>query len=187
MIFFFHSLTISHGQADFERGFSLNKNLLNQNMEALTITSRRKVKDHLISNKIVLHEFKYPPHCCNMHSQLNRSMKFIQKQAGQKKNGTEKVKKKEVIDQEIKDTEALRQQADKTVNNCWSMSLVAICKMFGLCHSESLKNDQSVSQHNFFQFFYIFNFCTPDPGENKTKRKELSRRLRCDVFCDLGL
>ena len=52
--------TISHEQAGVERGFSQNKNLLNQNMEALTIPSRRKVKDHLISNKIVLHEFKVP-------------------------------------------------------------------------------------------------------------------------------
>ena len=29
-------------------------------MEALTITFRQKVKDHLISNKIILHEFKVP-------------------------------------------------------------------------------------------------------------------------------
>ena len=39
-------------------GFSLNKNLLNQKMEMLTITSHSKVKDHLISNKTVLPEFK---------------------------------------------------------------------------------------------------------------------------------
>ena len=32
---------LSHGQVDIERGFSLNKNLLKQNMEALTIISRR--------------------------------------------------------------------------------------------------------------------------------------------------
>ena len=43
--------TISHGQADVKRVFSLNKNLLNKNMEVLTIASRQKVKDHLISNK----------------------------------------------------------------------------------------------------------------------------------------
>ena len=52
--------TISHGQADVKRGFSLNKNFLNQNMETLTIGSCRKVKDHLLSNKIVLHEFQVP-------------------------------------------------------------------------------------------------------------------------------
>ena len=52
--------TISHRQTDVEREFSLNKNLPNQNMEGLTTKSRRKVKDHLISNKIVLHEFQVP-------------------------------------------------------------------------------------------------------------------------------
>ena len=34
---------LSHGQVDIERGFSLNKNLLKQNMEALTIISRRRI------------------------------------------------------------------------------------------------------------------------------------------------
>ena len=38
----------------------------------------------------------------------------------------------------------------------------------------------------FLHFFYIFNFCIPDPAENKTKGKELSRRLWCDVFRNLG-
>ena len=74
------TFTISHGQANVERGFFLSKNLLNQNVEAVIITSRRNVNNHLISNKIVCHEFKipaYPPHCCSMPSQLDRSMKFI--------------------------------------------------------------------------------------------------------------
>ena len=75
--FYFHSLTnisehnelcdvlkliftISHGQADVERGFNQNKNLLNQNMEVLIITSCRKVKNNLISSIIVLHKFNVP-------------------------------------------------------------------------------------------------------------------------------
>ena len=36
---------------------------------------------------------KYLLHCCNMPSQLDRSMKFIKKQARQKNNRTEKVNK----------------------------------------------------------------------------------------------
>ena len=40
-----------------EKGLKLNKNLPNQNMDAL-ITLHRKAKDHLISTKTVLHEFK---------------------------------------------------------------------------------------------------------------------------------
>ena len=48
---------LSHGQADIEIGFSLNKNLLKQNMEALTITSRRKIKDYLLCNEIKLNTY----------------------------------------------------------------------------------------------------------------------------------
>ena len=51
---------LSHGQVDIERGFSLNKNLLKQNMEALTITSQRKIKDYLLCNKIKLNTYTIP-------------------------------------------------------------------------------------------------------------------------------
>ena len=60
----------------------------------------------------------------------------------------------------------------------------AIYKMLGSHHFQALKNNQSVGWYNFFHFFYIFNFCIPGPGENKTKRKGVSGRL-CDMFRDL--
>ena len=47
----------SHGQADKEKGFSLNKNLLKQNMEPLTITSRWKIKDYILCKKIKLNTY----------------------------------------------------------------------------------------------------------------------------------
>lgn len=51
------TLTISHGQADVERVFSLNKNreIGNVNYDIMS-----KVKDHLITNKTMLNEFKVP-------------------------------------------------------------------------------------------------------------------------------
>ena len=51
---------LSHGQADIERGFSLNKNHLKQNMEALTITSRCKIQDYILCNKIKLNTYTIP-------------------------------------------------------------------------------------------------------------------------------
>ena len=51
---------LSHGQADIERGFTLNKNLLKQIMEALTITPRRKIKDYLLRNEINLNTYTVP-------------------------------------------------------------------------------------------------------------------------------
>ena len=51
---------LSHGQADIERGFSLNMNLLKENIGALTITSRCKIKDYLLCNKIKLNTYTIP-------------------------------------------------------------------------------------------------------------------------------
>ena len=48
------SFVLSHRQADKGRGSSLNKNLLKQNVEALTITSPCKMKDYLLCNEIKL-------------------------------------------------------------------------------------------------------------------------------------
>ena len=44
--------TTSHGQVSVERRFSLNKNLLTDNMEKLTIESYWMIKDHLLSSKL---------------------------------------------------------------------------------------------------------------------------------------
>ena len=53
-------LVLSHGQADIERGFSLNENLLKQNMEALTITSRRIITDYLLCNETKINTCTIP-------------------------------------------------------------------------------------------------------------------------------
>ena len=54
---------------------------------------------------------KYPPHCCNIPSQLYRSIETSRSEKEQDR----KSKQIEVINQEMEDTEALRQQADKTI------------------------------------------------------------------------
>ena len=54
---------------------------------------------------------KYPPHCCNIPSQLDRSIETSRSEKEQDR----KSKQIEVINQEMEDTEALRQQADKTI------------------------------------------------------------------------
>ena len=59
-VIFWNCYVLSHGQAGIERGFSLNKNLLKQNMEALTITFQCKIKDYLLSNKVKLNTFTIP-------------------------------------------------------------------------------------------------------------------------------
>ena len=43
-------LTISHGQASIDRGFSIQKHQLQQNVDHLYVRSRRLIKDHLLAN-----------------------------------------------------------------------------------------------------------------------------------------
>ena len=84
-------------------------------MEALTITSRRKVKDHLISNKIVLHEFKVPSTFLQYAQLAWQKYEVYLETSRSEKEQDRKSKQIEVIHEEIKDTETLRQQADKTI------------------------------------------------------------------------
>lgn len=44
--------TLSHGQAAIERGFSVNKEVLDDNMKTLSLVSQRMVYDHITSEKV---------------------------------------------------------------------------------------------------------------------------------------
>ena len=44
-------LTLSHGQADVERGFSINNSVIEDNITEMSIVSKRLVRDHYNSNK----------------------------------------------------------------------------------------------------------------------------------------
>ena len=50
--------------------------------------------------------------------------------------------------------------------------MAAIYKMFGLHHFQALKNDRSVSWHNFFCFLYIFKFCIYTRPRGKQNKKK---------------
>ena len=51
-------LVLFHGQSQVERGFSVNKALMNDNMQEKTILARRSVKAYLETNKLEPHEVK---------------------------------------------------------------------------------------------------------------------------------
>ena len=48
-------LTISHGQAAIERGFSLNKTILDVNMKKESIVARKLIRDYMLTNRIQPH------------------------------------------------------------------------------------------------------------------------------------
>lgn len=48
--------TLSHGQASVERGFSVNKELITENLEEISIISQRTVYDHILELGKPIHE-----------------------------------------------------------------------------------------------------------------------------------
>ena len=48
--------TLGQGQASIERGFSINSNMLSENMKEKLLISRRTIKDFMVSNKLKAHE-----------------------------------------------------------------------------------------------------------------------------------
>ena len=51
-------LTLSHGQASVERGFSINNAILEMNMLLETVVSKRTVRDHMIAKGLQPHTIK---------------------------------------------------------------------------------------------------------------------------------
>ena len=45
-------LQLSHGQAQVERGFSVNKNLLVENQHTTTLTAQRIIRDHMVYHEL---------------------------------------------------------------------------------------------------------------------------------------
>ena len=50
--------TLSHGQAEVERGFSHNKSITKENMSATSFVSKRLIRDHMIANSLLPHSIE---------------------------------------------------------------------------------------------------------------------------------
>ena len=53
-------MTLSHGQSEVERGFSINENALVDNMQMETIIIQRKVNDYKRKNNVEPHNMPMP-------------------------------------------------------------------------------------------------------------------------------
>ena len=53
-------MILSHGQSSIEHGFSVNKEILDNNLQERSLTSQRLVYDHFTSENIALHEYVIP-------------------------------------------------------------------------------------------------------------------------------
>lgn len=69
-------LTLSHGQADIERGFSNYNNILKTTINAETVTDKRLIKDRMVANQLKLHT-KLP-----LEKEKNKTVLSDQKRQG---------------------------------------------------------------------------------------------------------
>ena len=104
---------LSHGQASRERGFSLNKGVLNDNMTELSIISRRVVKDHLRILKVGASEVTITPSLIkSVALSHSRYSTFLLKQKEQSLNET-----KQILDNEIRECERKRDGQKQLVDS----------------------------------------------------------------------
>ena len=61
-------LTLSHGQADIERGFFQNKTVLQQNIKEDSISSKRIIKNRMLANKV-------QPHSIQITNEMRKSVR----------------------------------------------------------------------------------------------------------------
>ena len=53
-------MILSHGQSSIERGFSINKEILDNNLQEKSLISRSLIYGHFTLENIVLHEYVIP-------------------------------------------------------------------------------------------------------------------------------
>ena len=94
-------LTLSHGQASVERGFSVNKTILVENLKEESLIAQRIILDYLRANDLDVHEVQITPG-------LRRSVKSSRQKYGayledmkKKEIQTEKSRKRKLIEDEI--------------------------------------------------------------------------------------
>ena len=96
---------LSQGQAAVERGFSLNQSLLCCNMKEMSIVSRRRIRDYVITHNFVPSNVRITPELIKFVSlSHNRYSLFLKDQKKEKAKGAAD-QQALVLEQEIKDCE----------------------------------------------------------------------------------
>ena len=99
-------LTLSHGNSDVERGFSLNKGVQKVHVSEESIVSKRHVKDYMLSHDL-------QPHTIKISNELRKSCRqarsryhhFLEEQKKQKEKATQETAK-ELLSMEIEQLES---------------------------------------------------------------------------------
>ena len=66
-------LILFHGQAQMERGFSINKLLLDVNMQNETLVAQQIVHDHIVSENMKPHDLQMTKHLMELEKDARKS------------------------------------------------------------------------------------------------------------------
>lgn len=94
-------LVLHNGQAEIERGFSINKEVMKDNMSELTLVSRRLVKDYLRSNSLETYEVDISSRMINSVQQSSLKYKLFLKEKQEKEKTEALLKKKNEIREQL--------------------------------------------------------------------------------------
>ena len=110
-------LTLSHGQASVERGFSVNKNLLVENLQESSLIAQRRVVDYMDAN--CYEPYNFPMKKDLIQSVRNSYKKYSQSVAEKRKENVQKEKQKKAqpLSSEISSLEKKKILLETTIND----------------------------------------------------------------------
>ena len=108
---------VSHGQATIERGFSVNSEVLEPNMEELSLISQRLVYDQIIASDVKIHEYRISKDlsksCKLAHS---RYTQFLAQKKDTRKSEEQAVKIK-IIKEELVAVKRKKQEVEECIKS----------------------------------------------------------------------
>ena len=96
-------LILSHGQAQVERGFSTNRELLDQNMRGETLIAQRIVEDHMRGNNLQPQDLEMTHKLMEFVKNARKEYYLDQQKRSQNKIQNEKTKQKQALIDQIEE------------------------------------------------------------------------------------
>ena len=94
-------LTLFHSQVDVERGFSLNKQLVVENMSEISLIAQRFVKDHMLLKDYHPHDMPIAKELIQSFRNSNAAYKKVLNQKRESEKKAEKDQRLASIEEEI--------------------------------------------------------------------------------------
>ena len=94
-------LTLSHGQAAVERGFSVNKEVLTPNLQEVSLQAIRLVHGSVLAQNIKVADFIITEALLSFCSHASNRYNMYLMEKGEEKEKTEKVRKRKALEEDL--------------------------------------------------------------------------------------